>query len=153
MNAFKLFLLGLIFTSAATVAQVNNGTFRNQNNQFQNNQPPKQPTAEEIEEARTESIDKHMAKLKAALNLDELQFIAIKNEFASNAKNVNIVMKKEDSQEDKSKEVKALVDKMEATINSYLNKEQKEKYQVFRANMINGKKDKKDKKKDKKTEE
>jgi hypothetical protein len=61
-------------------------------------------------------------------------------------------MKKEDSQEDKSNEVKALMDKTEATINSYLSREQKEKYLLFRAN-LNKKKDKKGKKSDKPSEE
>lgn len=151
MNTFKLFLFGLLLTSVATFAQVNNGRYRgNPIDQFHQSQQPKQPSSEEIEEAQTESIDKYMDKLNKALNLDELQFIAIKNEFQSNAKSVNIVMKKEDSQEAKSTEVKALVDKMDANINSYLNKEQREKYEIFKTDMKNGKKDKKDKKNKKK---
>ena len=62
-------------------------------------------------------------------------------------------MKKEDSPEDKSNEIKALIDKTEVTINSYLNKEQKEKYQIFKTNSKSKKKEKKGKKEDKPVEE
>jgi hypothetical protein len=120
------------------------------NRDLKDNRAPKPPSAEEIEKSRNEYVDKYMVKLKDALTLDDLQVIAIKNELITNSKSIDIVMKKEeDSQEDKSKEVRALMDKTEATINSYLNKEQKEKYLLFRAN-LNKKKDKdKDKKKEK----
>ena len=85
--------------------------------------------------------------------MDELQAIAIKNEILTNSKNIDIVMKKEDSNEVKEKEVKALMDKTEVVINSYLNKEQKEKYLIFKANKKEKKKDKKSKKEANKTED
>lgn len=110
------------------------------------NSAPKKPTTEEIDKDRNEFVDKYLIKLKAALNLDELQAIAIKNEILSNSKNIDIVMKKEDSNEAREKEVKALMDKTEVVINSYLNKEQKEKYLIFKTNKKEKKKDKKSKK-------
>ena len=98
-------------------------------------------------------MDKIIAKLKTELTLDELQVIAIRNEITSNSKNIDIVIKKETSEEEKGKEVKALMEKTEVVINSYLNKDQKEKYKAFIEESKSGKKDKKSKKDTKKTEE
>lgn len=149
MKTFKIFILSLLLSSTGTFAQNYYGV----NRDLRDNRTPKPPTPEEIEKARVEYVDKYLVKLKEAVNLDELQVIAIKNELISNSKNIDIVMKKEDVQEEKSKEVKALMDKTEVVINSYLNKEQKEKYQVFRANLKTKKKEKKGKKEDKPSEE
>jgi hypothetical protein len=150
MNTFRIFIFSLLFTSVGTFAQ---GQGYSSNRDLQHPAPENKPTAEEINKSRAESVDKYMVKLKEALNLDELQEIAIRNEVLAHAKNVDIVMKKEDNQEDKAKEIKALFDKNDVTINSYLNKEQKEKYVIFLANWKNKKKDKKEKKSNKKTEE
>lgn len=117
------------------------------------NSTPKKPTTEEINKDRNEFIDSYLVKLKAAVNLDELQAIAIKNEIVTNSKNIDIVMKKEDSNEVKEKEVKALMDKTEVVINSYLNKEQKEKYLIFKTYKKENRKEKKSKKEVKKTED
>lgn len=117
------------------------------------NSTPKKPTTEEINKDRNEFIDSYLVKLKAAVNLDELQAIAIKNEIVTNSKNIDIVMKKEDSNEVKEKEVKALMDKTEVVINSYLNKEQKEKYLIFKTYKKENRKEKKSKKEAKKTED
>lgn len=106
----------------------------------------KAPSTEEIEQMRMERVEKFTSKLKTDLTLDELQVIAIKNELISNSKNIDIVLKKEDSEEAKSKEVSALLQKTETIINSYLNKVQKEKYKVLIAEMTSKKKDKKEKK-------
>jgi len=149
MKTFKIFILNLLLSATGSFAQNYYGV----NRDLRDNRTPKPPTPEEIEKARVEYVDKYLVKLKDAVNLDELQVIAIKNELISNSKNIDIVMKKEDVQEEKSKEVKALMDKTEVVINSYLNKEQKEKYQIFRANMKTKKKEKKGKKEDKPSEE
>ena len=117
------------------------------------NSTPKKATTQEIEKDRNEFVDNYLTKLKTVLNLDELQAIAIKNEILTNSKNIDIVMKKEDSNEVKEKEVKALMDKTEVVINSYLNKEQKEKYLIFKANKKEKKKDKKSKKEANSTED
>ena len=149
MNFIKRLFFGLLLTSVSVFSQSNYGSNRN----LRSEPTPNKPTAQEIQEQRNEHIDKYIAKLKAELNLDALQEIAIKNEILSNTKNVDIVMKKEDSPEAKSTEVKALIDKTEVIINSYLNKEQKEKYLIFKENSKSKKKDKKGKKEDKSTEE
>ncbi len=148
MNAFRILIFSLLFTSIGAFAQ-GYGV----NRDLPDNRTPKAPTAEEINKARNEYVDKYMVKLKSAVNLDELQSIAIRNEILSNSKNIDIVMKKEDSQEAKTTQVKALMEKTEVVINSYLSKEQKEKYQLFRANLKNKKKDKKGKKEEHTTEE
>lgn len=149
MTFLKRLFFGLLLTSVSAFSQ----SYYGKNRDLIDNSTPKKPTAQEIDNQRNEYVDKYMAILKAELNLDALQEIAIKNEILSNSKNIDIVMKKEDSQEDKNTEVKALMDKTEVIINSYLSKEQKEKYQIFRTNMKSKKKDKKHKKEDKPTEE
>ncbi len=110
---------------------------------------PVKPSAVEIEKAKANQVDKYIAYLKTELTLDELQVIAIKNEIASNLKNIDIVAKKETSEEDKAKEIKALTDRTEIIIISYLTTEQKEKYKALMEERRSGKKNKKDKKKDK----
>lgn len=130
MYTLKLFFFGLLLTSFGGFSQ----NYYGMNRDLIDNSTPKKQSTEEINKERNEYVDKYMAKLKTALNLDELQQIAIKNEIISNSKNIDIVMKKEDLGEDKEKEVKALMDKTEVIINSYLNKEQKEKYLLFKAN-------------------
>lgn len=110
------------------------------------NTAPKPPTAEQLKENRDEFIDKYMADLKREVKLDDLQEIAIKNEIVNNNKTIDIIMKKEDSQEIKSKEVLAIREKTESTILSYLSKEQKIKYETFKESLLKKKKDKKGKK-------
>ena len=142
MKVFRIFVFSLLLTSMSSLAQNYYGV----NRDLRDNRTPKPPTPEEIEKDRVQYVDKYMVKLKTELTLDELQVIAIKNEILSNSKNIDIIMKKEDSQEVKSKEIKAMMDKTDVVINSYLNKEQKEKYKLFRANVKSKKKDKKNKK-------
>jgi hypothetical protein len=93
-----------------------------------------------------------MEQLKKELSLDELQTIAIRNEVITNRKNVEILMKKESSEEEKSKQIKAMMDRTDVTINSYLNKDQKEKYKILTEKMKSGKKIKKGKKEEVKDE-
>jgi N-methylhydantoinase A/oxoprolinase/acetone carboxylase beta subunit len=149
MNTFRILIFSLLLTSAGTFAQ----SYYGKNHDLRDNSTPKPPTAEEIDKNRNEYIDKYMAKFKAAVDLEELQIIAIKNELITNSKNIDIIMKKEDSQEEKKNEVKALMDKTEVVVNSYLNKDQKEKYLLFRANLNKKTKEKKGKKEEKQTEE
>lgn len=157
MKTFKIILFNLLISSVGVFAQSNSnymprnyGVNRDVGRSYSG---PSKPSPEAIEKERTERIEKFVAKLKTDLTLDELQVIAIRNEITSNSKNIDIVLKKETSEEEKTNEVKALMDKSEMVINSYLNKEQKEKYKAFMEELNNPKKGKKDKKKEKKTEE
>ena len=155
MNTYKIFFFGLLFSACGAFSQ----NFNRQNNNGLNRDVgrdyPSQtkPSQQDIEKSRAEQLDKIIAKLKTVLTLDELQVIAIRNEITSNSKNIDIVIKKETSEEEKGKEVKALMEKTEVVINSYLNKDQKEKYKAFIEESKSGKKDKKSKKDTKKPEE
>ena len=147
MKAFNILFFCLLLSSVSGFSQ---GAYRQNNNNSVNNRDynneSTKPSAEEIEKYKAQQLDKIIEKLKINLALDELQVIVIKNEIAANMKNVDIIIKKEKSEEDKKVEIKALMDKSEVTINSYLNKVQKEKYKVFIEESKSGKKDKKGKK-------
>lgn len=91
---------------------------------------PKTAT-EPTEKEKAEKIDKIMEKLKKDLTLDELQMFAIRNEVTANAKSMEAIMKSESSNEDKGKEATSLNEKTDRIINTYLNKEQKEKYKIL----------------------
>ena len=155
MNRYKIFFFGILFSTCGVLAQNYNGQNRNGLNRDIGRDYSSQakPSPEEIEKNKAEQLDKVIAKLKAAVTLDELQVIAIRNEIASNMKNVDIVLKKGTSDEEKGKEIKAMMEKTEVIINSYLNKDQKEKYKTFIEESKSGKKSKKNKKDITKTEE
>ncbi|WP_333600630.1 hypothetical protein [Flavobacterium sp.] len=148
MNIFKIVFFSLMLTAVSASAQYGNSYGGMRNNGIPQSEP-KKPSPEAIEKERAERIDKIMEKLKTELNLDELQFIAIKNEIAANNKSIEIVIKSENSDEDKGKEVKAIQEKTDKTINSYLNTEQKEKYQKLKEERNSKKDDRNDKKKKK----
>lgn len=148
MNFFKIIIFALLLTSFSAFSQ-DYGRFGGVNRDIGGrdySSKQKAPSTEEIEQMRLERVEKFTSKLKTDLILDELQVIAIKNELISNSKNIDIVLKKEDSEEAKSKEASALLQKTETIINSYLSKVQKEKYKVLIAEMTSKKKDKKEKK-------
>ena len=88
-----------------------------------------------------------MLRLKEDLKLDDLQFIAIKNEILKSYKEIDILFKKEFSEEEKNNQLKAIQDNTDKTILSYLNTQQKEKYAALK-NEKPSKKDDKKKKKD-----
>ncbi len=149
MKNLKLAVLLVLLSTISGYAQGfnnqrGNGVNRDLTGGYANS--PSKPSAEDIEKNRIARIEKFVSQLKQELTLDDLQVIAIRNEIASNSKNVDIVMKKENSEEQKSKEVKALMEQAEARINSYLNNQQKEKFKEFTANSKNIKKEKKEKK-------
>jgi hypothetical protein len=152
MKIFKLLLFTFLLSSFTAFSQYYNNNGYNRYGLDRSiagsdySDRKDKPTPEEIEKMRSEQIDKYMLKLKDELTLDDLQFIAIKNEMISNSKNIDIVLKKENSQEEKTTEVKALMEKMNIRVKSYLNKVQKEKYDIFQEEMKNNKRDKKDKK-------
>ncbi len=155
MKTYSILLLGLIlstFTEKAQQMGMNNMNNRvlNQNNMVPNS-TPSAPSAADIEKNRNERIEGFMVKMKSEVALDDLQYIAIKNEILATSKRMDIVMKSENSAEDKNEEYRAIQEKTEKTINSYLNTEQKEKYKAFLVKN-NSKSDDKDKKKKKNKE-
>jgi hypothetical protein len=111
-----------------------------------NNFGRNEKSAEEIEKERAENIDKSVEYLKTELKLDELQIIVIRKEIETSSKKIYAVIKNEEiSEEDKTKEIEAISDKTDTTINTFLNAEQKEKYKKF----IENRKEKLEKMKDK----
>jgi len=145
MKKISLLFTCILFCSLSTFGQNNNPFGNSRMDRMPNNSMPSKISPEAIEKNKTQRIDKVMTNLKTDLKLDDLQMIAIRNEIVTNSKNVDIIMKKEISDDDKSKEINSMLERTEVKINSYLNKEQKEKYKVLSAQK-SGKKDKKNKK-------
>ena len=153
MKTLKLIFFTILLYSITASAQYgynpNGITGRLRNNYPQTQSSPTKPSTEDIENEKNKKVDQIMAKLKEELSLDELQFIAIKNEITSSTKNIEIVLKKENSEEDKSNDIKAIKEQTDKNINSYLNAGQKEKYlKLKEENALNKEAKKKKKKKE-----
>ena len=86
------------------------------------------PSTEEIEKVRTDNLNKSIEKLTKDLKLDDLQVIVIRKEIEASSKSIYAITKTENSNEEKIKEVEAINEKTDRTINTFLNAEQKEKY-------------------------
>ena len=142
----------MLILSSAAFAQNFNQNGYGVNQDLGRNSSPSKPSQQDIDENNSKQLDRFMVQLKKELSLDELQTIAIRNEVTTNRKNVEILMKKESSEEEKSKQIKAMMDRTDVTINSYLNKDQKEKYKILTEKMKSGKKIKKSKKEEVKDE-
>jgi hypothetical protein len=152
MKTLKILLFSLLILSSAAIAQNFNQNGYGVNTDLGRNSSPSKPSQQDIDEINSKQLDRFMEQLKKELSLDELQTIAIRNEVTTNRKNVEILMKKENSEEEKSKQIKAMMDRTDVTINSYLNKDQKEKYKILTEKMKSGKKIKKGKKEEVKDE-
>jgi hypothetical protein len=108
------------------------GARNQQRMQNPNNFGRNEKSAEEIEKERAENIDKTVEFLKTELKLDELQIIVIRKEIETSSKKIYAVVKNDEiSEEDKTKEIEAISEKTDTTINTFLNAEQKEKYKKF----------------------
>lgn len=135
MNIYKIALILLIFSSVKITAQYGygngygNGYGGMGRTGMQNNTATQsKPDPELIEKDKTKKINEYMETLQTDLNLDELQFIAIKNELTASRKNVDLILKKEKSEEEKVKDIKASLEKTDNEIITFLNPEQKVKY-------------------------
>lgn len=98
-----------------------------QNQQMSNQNRPEIAKEIPIEE----TVKKVVAKLKTQLTLDELQVIAIGIIITDNMKKQNAVLKKESKNEEKTDELKAIVEKTDLDILVLLDKEQKTKYKLL----------------------
>ncbi|MBL7886164.1 MAG: hypothetical protein JNJ52_05415 [Flavobacterium sp.] len=107
---------------------------------------------EEMEKARKESLENLMERLKEDLKLNELQVIAIEQIYTESSKKQGIILKKEISDDDKVSALKSLGESTEKKVLDLLDAQQKEKFEVLKAEANNPKKNKKKdkKKKDKK---
>ncbi len=97
----------------------------------------------EYEKERGKSIENSINSLKEELSLDELQFVAIRQIILESARTEGIIMKKEDSDENKMKALTALSDTTDAKVRALLNPDQIEKLETYRLNPNKKKKNKK----------
>ena len=105
----------------------------NQNQQMgspSRSQAPKEPPIEE-------TVKKVIDRIKIQLTLDELQVIAIGNIITESMKKQNAVLKKEDSNDDKTSELKAIAEKTDLDILILLDKNQKAKYKQLSEDLKN----------------
>jgi hypothetical protein len=137
MKTFKILFICLFLSNLSALAQFGNingnrmgGVDRS--NQIPQSNEPKEPTPEEITSARNMRVDNIMKQMKEDLTLDELQCIAIRNELIANSKSIEILIKSEISEEDKTKQFESIQEKTEKIINSYMNSSQKEKYKIIK---------------------
>lgn len=100
-----------------------------------------------------ETVTKLMEQMKPALNLDELQTIAISNVLKESLRTQGVLLKQDFSNEDQINNFKALTETTDQKINQFLSQDQKEKYLVYKEDLKNQKKSKKDKSKSKKDKE
>lgn len=108
-----------------------NRTQNQQSIQNTNNFGRNEKSADEIEKERVENLNNTMEKLTKELSLDDLQVIVVKKEIEAGSKSIYAVMKSEVSNDEKIKEVEAINEKTDRTINTFLNEEQKIKYKKF----------------------
>ena len=101
---------------------------------------PKEIPPEEI-------VANYMAEMKKALTLDELQSLAITNLLVESVKSHGRISKLNLSQEDEIAEYKLQAESTDKKVTNFLNKDQKEKYIIFKEDF---KKPKKSKSKEKK---
>ena len=99
---------------------------------------PEKPREVPVEETVALVID----QMKPALNLDELQTIAISNVITDSMKAQGVLLKQDFSNEDQMKNFQALSEITDRKINQFLSPEQKEKYLVFKEDRKNQKKPK-----------
>ena len=93
-----------------------------------------------------ETVAKVMEEMKPLLNLDVLQEIAISNVFIESINTQGRILKQEISQDEKIKNFQILSENTDRKIMDFLNKDQKEKYIIFKEERKNPKKSKSKKK-------
>lgn len=140
MKTLKFILVTFLFALSSANAQYGYGngsgygggsSMNRQSIQNTNNFGRNEKTPDEIEKERVENINKAIERLKIELNLDDLQVIVIKKEIEANSKSLMVVSKSESPVEEKIKEMEAINEKTDRTINTFLNEEQKLKYKKF----------------------
>jgi hypothetical protein len=90
-----------------------------------------------------------MEEMKPAINLDELQVIAISNVLIESLNTQGRILKQDTSQDEQMKDFQALSESTDRKINQFLSNEQKEKYLAFKEDRKNQKKSKEKKEKQK----
>ena len=130
-NITTLVTIIILFYSITISAQNQYGRHNERNSNSTNSERSK----EDLEKLKVKNIENSISKLKIDLELNELQAIAIKQIINESIRNENIIMKKEDNEEDKMKSIQVLTENTDSKINSILNKTQKEKFVIIKENI------------------
>lgn len=140
-SKITLLLILLFFAIHNCFAQfggMNGGMYGGGMNRMQNQQSiqntnnyGRDKSAEEIDKEREEGIKKSIEKITIDLKLDDLQVIVIRKEIEASSKSIFAVSKSEISNEEKLKEIDAINEKTDRTINTFLNAEQRIKYKKY----------------------
>ena len=99
---------------------------------------PEKPKEVPVEETVALLIE----QMKPALNLDELQTIAISNVLKESLRAQGVLLKQDFSNEDQIKNFQALSETTDRKINQFLSPEQRQKYIAFKEDRKNQKKSK-----------
>lgn len=114
----------------------NNNAYGGRNNQIYQGNEPEKPKEIPIEV----TVAKIIEVMKPAINLDELQVIAISNVLAESIREQGILLKQNYSQDDQIKNFQVLSETTDRKIMDFLSKEQKEKFLLFKEERKNPKK-------------
>ena len=139
IHTIAVFVFALFSINIVTAQYGNNGYGGNGMNQRGNGMNQmgssmgQQSQPEKPKEIPVEvTVANIMEDMKPALNLDELQVIAVSNVLTESIRTQGILLKQEYSQEDQMKNFQALAETTDRKINQFLSQEQKEKYLVFK---------------------
>lgn len=121
----------------------NSGGMNQMNSAMNQRSQPEKPKEIPPEETAAKVVE----EMKPALNLDVLQEIAISNVLVESLHAQGRILKQEISQDEKIKNFQILSENTDRKIMDFLNKDQKEKYLVFKEERKNSKKSKSKEKK------
>jgi hypothetical protein len=93
------------------------------------------------------TVAKVMEDMKPAVELDELQVIAISNVLIESLNTQGRILKQDSTQDEQMKDFQALSENTDRKIMNFLNKDQKDKYLAFKEDRKNPKKSKSKEKK------
>lgn len=93
------------------------------------------------------TVAKVMEEMKPAVELDELQVIAISNVLIESINTQGRILKQDSTQDEQIKDFQALSENTDRKIMNFLNKDQKDKYLAFKEDRKNPKKSKSKEKK------
>jgi hypothetical protein len=93
------------------------------------------------------TVAKVMEDMKPAVELDELQVIAISNVLIESLKTQGRILKQDTTQDEQMKDFQLLAENTDRKIMDFLNKDQKDKYLAFKEDRKNPKKSKSKEKK------
>jgi septal ring factor EnvC (AmiA/AmiB activator) len=143
MKTLKVILLLVVLflgvnSGRAQFGGMNGGMYGGGMNQMQNQQSMqntnnygRNKSSDDLDKEREANLAKSIEKISKDLNLDDLQIIVIKKEIEASSKSIFAISKSEASDEDKIKEMDAINEKTDRTINTFLNADQKVKYKKY----------------------